>query len=123
MSGENDSGTRPVAPTFPGAVRLTSERAKQLLRARFAAAGVELEADYELHEGELAVTLEAFDPRRRIGFAYITDGVMEVRSELDTALAELARQHKAWVLVVHDADIPNADVLERRIDAFFQQLP
>lgn len=106
--------------------RLSEARAREILNARFSAAGAALEADYTFREADLVVTLDGFDPKRRLGYSYISHADVDVVTDFDeaTELAfdQFAAAQKAYVLIVHDSDVPTPDALERRIDAFFQQL-
>lgn len=107
--------------------RISEDRAREILERRFTMAGAVLERDHPFREGPLLCTLDGYDPDRAIGYAYISDGDADVVSDLDAeaeaALTRLAQAGRAHVLVIHDGDVPTADVLERRIDAFFQSLP
>ncbi|HUH06069.1 MAG TPA: hypothetical protein VML75_28965 [Kofleriaceae bacterium] len=106
--------------------RIHEIRAREILDARFSAAGAALTHDYPLAEGDLAVTLDGFDPSRRIGYAFISHADADVITDFDEAaelaLQGLADRGRCWVLVIHDRDIPNEDAIERRIDAFFDAL-
>lgn len=105
---------------------LGEDDARALLTTRFTTAGISLVADYPFQRDDLAVTLDGYDPERKIGFAYLSHADADVVTDFDEAtelaFQELARDGVAQVLVVHDSDTPNADVLERRIDAFFAAL-
>lgn len=127
------SGT-PAEPAFvaPGGLlrdddRLTEARARAILERRFTTAGASLVRDFAFREGPLLCTLDGYDADRAIGYAFVSDADADVVSDLDAeaeaSLARLAQDGRAHVLVIHDADIPTADVLEGRIDAFFQALP
>jgi hypothetical protein len=124
----------PSEPAFiaPGGLighndRLTEDRAREILERRFTMAGALLQRDHPFRDGALLCTLDGYDPDRTIGYAYISDADADVVSDLDAeaeaALSRLAQSGRAHVLVVHDGDVPTAEVLERRIDAFFQALP
>jgi len=101
--------------------------ARRILDARFTAAGVALQADYPFHDGDLVVQLDGYDPVRRTGYAYLSHGDADVVTDFDAAtevaFQELAAAGRAFVLVIHDGDVPTGDALERRIDAFFSALP
>jgi hypothetical protein len=107
-------------------VRIDENRAREILDARFSAAGAALTHDYALAEGDLAITLDGFDPARRIGYAFISHADADVITDFDEAaelaLQGLADRGRCRVLVIHDRDIPNEDAIERRIDAFFDAL-
>ncbi len=111
--------------------RLSEARAREVLAARFAAAGASIETDYvfrqALSDGELLLTLDGYDDTRRIGYIYVSrndaDVVTDVDENTESSLRALAANNTAWVLLLQDDDVPNADVLEHRIDAFFAQLP
>lgn len=107
--------------------RLTEARAREVVGKRFAAAGVELEADVVFTQGTFAINLDGYDAKRRVGYAYVSHGDADVLTDVDEAtelaLGEFAANGVAWLLLMHDTDVPNEEVLERRIDAFFQSLP
>jgi hypothetical protein len=114
---------QPIAGTDP---QLSEADARRILDARFTAAGVALQADYRFHDSDLLVVLDGYDPARRIGYTFVSHRDADVVTDFDSA-AELAFQHlaseaRAFVLVVHDVDVPSADALENRIDAFFEQV-
>jgi hypothetical protein len=124
----SEQAAPPLAPTSGSYdPRLTEARAREILGKRFAAAGAALEPDYSFREGDLMVTLDGYDPDRRIGFAFVSHADADVVTDFDEATDEAFRQlaaaARAHVLVVHDWDVPTADVLERMIDAFFHHLP
>jgi hypothetical protein len=124
--------TAPAAPPENGIVeqteddRLSESAARTILDARFRAAGVDLATDQTFQHDDLAVVLDGYDPAKRVGYAYLSHADADVVTDFDEA-AELAFQQLAadgvaHVLVLHDSDIPTADALERRIDAFFSAL-
>jgi len=106
--------------------RLSEARAREILNARFTAAGINLQADYAYREADLIVNLDGFDPTQRIGYAYISHADADVVTAFDAAAAlafeQLAEAGKVFVLVVHDTDVPTPDALERKIDTFFIRL-
>ncbi len=106
--------------------RLSEERARTILDARFKAAGIVLQTDYAFREADLLVNLDGYDPAQRIGYAYISHGDADVVTDFDAAaelaFEQLAEAGTAFVLVVHDTDVPTPDALERRIDRFFIRL-
>ncbi len=106
--------------------RLTEAQARTILDARFRAAGAQLQADYPFREEDLMVTLDGFDPARRLGYAFLSHADADVVTDFDpaaeVAFDQLARDNRAFVLIVHDSDVPTPDALERRIDAFFDQM-
>lgn len=106
--------------------RLSESRARQILNARFAAAGYALVADTTFQEGSFIVTLDGYDAARKVGYAYVSHSDADVVTDFDEAselaIEQLATDGKAWILLVHDSDVPSEDVLERRVDAFFKQL-
>lgn len=118
-----------------GSNRLSETRAREVLAARFASAGATIETDYAFHETvrgasqdiEVLLTLDGYDHVRRIGYIYVSrsdaDVVTDVDDSTESSLRALAANKTAWILLLQDDDVPNADVLERRIDAFFAQLP
>ena len=106
---------------------LTEVRAREVLLARFRAAGVNIATDYIFKSQGLIVRLDGYDDTQCIGFSFVShsdaDVVTDFDEATDVAFAEMAAEKRAWVLVMHDRDIPNLDALERRVDAFFNALP
>jgi hypothetical protein len=124
-SGPHVHGSAMLGESTPRE-RIGEDRAREILDARFTSAGATLTHDYALAEGDLAVTLDGYDPGRKIGYAFVSHADADVVTDFDEAaemaLHDLADRDRAWVLVIHDRDIPNEDALERRIDAFFDSL-
>ncbi len=127
-----EAGARPTLPPTGGIVStdpeptLSEDEARDIVQRRLRTAGVALQPDFAFRHADLVVTLDGFDPARAIGFAYISHADADVVTDFDEAsemaFHELARQGVAFVLVIHDTDIPTADALERRIDAFLDLL-
>jgi len=127
-----EAGARPTMPPTNGIVStdpeptLSEAEARGILQRRLSTAGVALQSDFAFRHADLVVTLDGFDPARAIGFAYISHADADVVTDFDEAtemaFQELNRQGVAFVLVIHDTDIPTADALERRIDAFLDLL-
>lgn len=121
--GENFAGEGIEA----GNLRLTEARAREILMTRFADAGIALESDYPFRHQDLLVTLDGYDPARRVGYAFLSHSDADVVTDFDEAtemaFQELAGQGVAWVLVLHDADVPASPDLEQRIAEFLSRLP
>jgi hypothetical protein len=103
--------------------RLSEQRAREILNARFKAAGIILQADYSFREADLLVTLDGYDELQRVGYAYISHADVDVVTDFDEAaemaFEQLATEGKVFILIVHDTDVPTPDALEKRIDTFF----
>ena len=106
---------------------LTEEKAREIITSRFAAANIALEADYAFRHEDLMVTLDGYDATRHVGYAFLSHSDADVVTDFDEAtelaFKELAGLGTAWVLVLHDADVPVVPALEERIDEFLKSLP
>ena len=114
------------AATADGSPRIPESQARAILNARFHAAGAKLEQDYAFRSRDLIVHLDGYDATRCLGYSYLSHGDADVVTDFDEAtemaFEQLAREGKAFVLVVHDVDVPSIDALESRIDGFFAQM-
>ena len=128
----SSTGKYPTVPPVgdladDGRERLSEARAREILNARFTTAGVKLIPEFAFSDGEIMVTLDGYDAGRRTGYAFISHADADVVTDFDEAsevvFQNLARAGVAHILLVHDHDVPTADALEHRIDAFFSQLP
>jgi len=77
-------------------------------------------------DADLIVTLDGYAPKRSIGYSFISHSDVDVVTDFDegaeVAFEQLARDSQSLVLIIHDTDMPNTDALERRIDAYSDQL-
>jgi len=110
-----------------GNMRLDEDDAREIITSRFASAGITLEADYNFHHGDLMVTLDGYDPTRRVGYAFLSHSDADVVTDFDEAtelaFQELAGAGTTWVLVLHDADVPSRPALRERLEKFLSSLP
>jgi len=120
--GDGRGGTDMVATDHVDE-RLSEKRAREILNARFKAAGIVLQQDFAYRQADLIVTLDGYDELQCVGYAYISHADADVVTDFDEAaelaFEQLASEGKAFVLVIHDTDVPTPDTLERRIDTFF----
>ncbi len=111
----------------PGNMRLDEDAAREIVNSRFAVAGIELETDYSFRHDDLMVTLDGYDPSRRVGYAFLSHSDADVVTDFDEAtelaFEELAGRGVAWVLVLHDTDVPVIPALEERLTSFLDKLP
>lgn len=107
-------------------VRVLEAVARELILRRFEQAGVVVSPDYSLHEDELLVRLDGFDPTTRVGFQFLShsdaDVVTDFDDEVEAKLAHLSSQGRVHVLVIHDHQAPTADVILERVEAFLRRL-
>src|SRR4051812_19429777 len=104
---------------------MTEEEGCALLRERFCAAGLAIEDNYRFAEGEGALSIDGFDPGRRIGYEYITTAAgdrAEITPALVAALEERMSHGELYVLLVDELDAPSADVLTHAADQFLNVL-
>lgn len=114
-----------------GAVTMSGERileevARELIRRRFGQAGIHPIADYRLHEDDLLVCLDGFDPEARVGFQFVShadaDVVTDFDREAEVALARMATETGTHVLVIHDHEAPTGEVILERVEAFLRHI-
>ncbi len=96
------------------------------LKRRFEAAGFRIKENQTFDEGGIRFDIDGFDAARRVGYEYVTleagDG-WDVDGDVIAALAERRRRGELHVLVVDEADAPDAASLDDAIDGFLQALP
>ncbi|MCG8425698.1 MAG: hypothetical protein MJE77_48075 [Proteobacteria bacterium] len=128
-----DEGNRRIDPaSSPGgsfAERLSPDRARQILGARFSNAGVALDPAVAITVGDTDLVLDGYNTKRRIGYRYIAadrennEEHAESVHELAESIARMAYTQQEYILLVFEGDVPTVDALERRIDGFFASLP
>lgn len=107
--------------------RLSPDTARRILDARFAAAGIQAAPGAELELDGTAVALDGYDQERSVGYLYYgadpdDAGRVDAAQAMSKAFTRLATSGQRHVLFIFQEDMPNSDVLERRIDAFFASL-
>jgi hypothetical protein len=98
---------RPRAGAGPAVDRdgpaLTEAAARALLAERFRAAGFRVRYDVPVaRDGAFALTVDGYDPARRVGFEYVAEA--EAGADLDPdERAALARDHEQRILIIDAA--------------------
>jgi hypothetical protein len=96
------------------------------LKQRFEAAGFHIQENQLFDEDGVRFEIDGFDVDRRVGYEYVTkeagDG-WDVDGEVIAALAERRNRGELHVLVVDEADAPDAATLDTAIDEFLKALP
>lgn len=96
-----------------------------LLAACFGREGLVIERDYPFREGGLDVRLDGFDPKRRIGFEFITTEAGdrdEFTPEVVDALEARMEAEELFVLLIDEAQIDGPEALERAATGFLALL-
>ena len=95
------------------------------LKKRFEAAGFRIQENQTFDEDGVRFDIDGFDAERRVGYEYVTqeagDG-WDVDDGVIAALAERERRGELHVLVVDEADAPDAATLDAKIDEFLSAL-
>lgn len=95
------------------------------LKRRFEAAGFHIKENQRFDESEVWFEIDGFDAARRVGYEYVTreagDG-WDVDDDVIARLAERRQRGDLHVLVVDEADAPDAAALDRAIDGFLDEL-
>jgi hypothetical protein len=103
---------RPRAGAGPALDRdrtaLTEAAARALLAERFRAAGFRVRYDVQVaRDGAFALTVDGYDPARRVGFEYVAEAEAGVDLDPDERTA-LARDHAQRILIIDAAGAAGA---------------
>jgi hypothetical protein len=96
-----------------------------LLKGVFEAAGLAIEDDYPFAEGDVRVSLDGFDPARRVGYEYITTEAgdrEEVTPEVVAELEARMRRGELFVLLVDERDVTDEASLRFAAEGFLAAL-
>jgi hypothetical protein len=95
------------------------------LKRRFEAAGFRIKEHQTFDEAGVRFDIDGFDAERRVGYEYLTkeagDG-WDVDDAVITALAERRKRGELHVLVIDEAEAPDAATLDNKIDEFLSAL-
>ena len=95
------------------------------LKRRFEAAGFHIKENQTFDEGGIRFDIDGYDAARRVGYEYVTkeagDG-WDVDGNVIAKLAERRQRGELHVLVVDEADAPDAASLDLLIDVFLGEL-
>ena len=95
------------------------------LKRRFEAAGFHIKENQRFDEDGVWFEIDGFDAARRVGYEYLTKEAGDGWDVDGNVIARLAERHKRGelhVLVVDEADAPDAASLDQAIDAFLGEL-
>jgi len=98
---------------------------RAVLRRCFEARGLTITEDYRLHDDGVPITLDGYDPSRRIGYEYITTEAGDRIEVTPAVIAELERRMVAGtlaVLLVDELDVAVARDLEAGAAAFLDEV-
>ena len=104
---------------------MTEKDACALLKARFQKAGYKITENVAFDEDGVAFEVDGFDAAKRVGYEYVTDeagDTWDVDSDVVTALEARRDAGELFILVVGEADAPDAAALGRAADLFLGQL-
>lgn len=114
-----------------GSVTLSGERlaeplARELIVRAMNRVGIDLRADHAFCCDDLLVTLDGYDPERKIGYQFVSHADADVVTDFDPnaeqRLRELAAQGIVHVLIIHDYDARDGDAVLARVEAFLAAL-
>lgn len=91
----------------------------------FERAGLQVQRGFLFDERGVRVSLDGFDPARRIGFEFITTEAGDRAEFTPDVIAELERRMAVgdlYLLLVDEADIPSEEVLVHAANAFLSRL-
>jgi hypothetical protein len=100
-AGHPRTGAHPAGGSNGSA--LTEATARALLAERFRAAGLRVRYDVQVvRDGAFALTVDGYDPARRVGFEYVAEG--EAGADLDPGeRTALARDREQRILIIDAA--------------------
>jgi hypothetical protein len=104
---------------------MTEKDACALLKARFQKAGYKIAENVAFDEDGVTFDVDGFDAAKRVGYEYITDeagDTWDVGSDVVAALEARRDAGELFILVVGEADAPDAAALGRAADLFLGQL-
>jgi hypothetical protein len=104
---------------------MTEKDACALLKARFQKAGYKIAENVAFDEDGIAFEVDGFDAAKRVGYEYVTDeagDTWDVDSDVVSALEARRDAGELFILVVGEADAPDAAALGRAADLFLGQL-
>lgn len=95
------------------------------LKRRFEAAGFHIKENQRFDEDGVWFEIDGFDAALRVGYEYLTKDAgdsWDVDDNVIARLAERRQRGELHVLVVDEADAPDAASLDRAIDTFLGEL-
>lgn len=104
---------------------MTEKEACALLKKRFQKAGYTIAENVAFDEDGIAFEVDGFDEIKRVGYEYVTDEAGDSWDVDSDVIAKLEARRSAgdlFILVVGEADAPDAAALGRAADLFLGQL-
>ena len=92
-----------------------------LLKERFTAAGLSIEEAYAFREGGVAVSIDGFDPARRVGYEYITTEAgdrAELTADVVAELEDRMTRGELFLLLIDEREVDGGATLGRAADHF-----
>jgi len=104
---------------------MTERDACALLKARFQKAGFQITENIPFDQDGIHFEIDGFDADKRVGYEYLTAEAgdsWDVDGEVVSALHAKREAGELFILVVDEADAPDAESLGRVADMFLTQL-
>jgi hypothetical protein len=104
---------------------MTERDACALLKARFEQAGYAIAENITLDDQGVHFEIDGYDADKRVGYEYVTEEAgdsWDVDGDVIDALNAARRAGELFVLVVNEADAPDAKLLGKAADAFIASL-
>ena len=104
---------------------MEERKACALLKERFEAAGLAIEENRAFDEGGVRFEIDGYDPEKRVGYEYLTEEAgdsWDVDGDVKAALAARRAKGELYVLVIDEAEAPDADALGEMVDEFLGEL-
>ncbi len=104
---------------------MTERDACALLKARFEKAGYTIVENITLDEQGVSFEIDGYDTDKHVGYEYVTEEAgdsWDVDGDVIDALNAARRAGELFVLVVNEADAPDAGMLGKAADAFLKSL-
>jgi hypothetical protein len=104
---------------------MDERKACEQLQRRFAQAGFAIVENVDFHQHGLRFDLDGFDAKAGVGYEYVTDEAgdgWDVDEDVIQKLTELRKRGTLYILVVDEAEAPDAASLDRAVDEFLAEL-
>ena len=102
-------------------VPVTEKEGCEILRRCFTEVGLAIQEAFDLRAEGVAVSLDGFDPARRVGYEFITTEAgdrAEVTADVIATLDERMEKGELFVFLIDERDVPDAASLEKAAGRF-----
>jgi hypothetical protein len=104
---------------------LSEEAGRAILRAAFQQAGYEIVEDYKFDEDGVSVVLDGYDPKRQVGYEYLTREAGDKDDFSGKEIGKLLKENergKVHLLLIDGEGRPDKEMLEYLAKNFLKKL-